>query len=723
MMNLNKLYYSRLTLIILLTMVLNACVILEPKPVSSVEEEPIPLIVRDSTTTRDYPLKKQSELQVTLDDTTSDKPIYYPGTGRFIKPPKHPSPVQKNKPLRRGAKLNFEEANLLEVIKVIMGDMLGKSYILDPAVRGSVTFQSSGELQADDLLPIMETLLRMNGMAMSYVNGIYRIMPISKAQKFGLIPQVGGFGKPIPSGFLVKAIPLKYIAVNEMAAILKPMTPNNSIIRIDPLRNLMLIAGTSDEVSRLFETIQMFDVDWMAGLSVGIYPLKFVKAKDMLNSLNSVLSSSKGKNIALDGLLRFVPIEGSNSIMVVTPQKHYLTKVKEWIERLDLAGGDLTTEDEERLYVYRVVNGDAEELSSLLNELFGNKKRSKSKTAPNRKPSRISSRNKKQPKNTFKRTKKSKSGLSISNIDVRIVADKANNSLLISSTPHDFKMIQNALTQLDIVPLQVLIEAKIYEVTLSDDLKYGLQWFFNSGKGTYDNSIGTLGGNVVTDFNQAVNTGLSGIKDAFNFALINNAGSIRAIFNAIASKSLLKVISAPSVMVLDNHSAKIQVGDQVPIAVGQQQSTAVNSTILNTIEYRDTGVVLDVTPRVNPGGLVVMDISQEVSNVREQKSGGVDSPTISTRNISSTVAVRDNQSIVLGGLIRSNGNNTSSGVPFLHDIPILGTLFGSKSDTDSRTELVIVITPKIIFNEDDMTRITNDYKGSMKRLESAFNKK
>ena len=175
-------------------------------------------------------------------------------------------------------------------------------------------------------------------------------------------------------------------------------------------------------------------------------------------------------------------------------------------------------------------------------------------------------------------------------------------------------------------------------------------------------------------------------------------------------------------MVLDNHTAKIQVGDQVPIATSQQQSTAVNSTVLNNIEYRDTGVVLDVTPRINPGGLVILEISQEVSNVSEQKTSGVDSPTISTRNISSTVAVGDNQSIILGGLIRSNGNNTTSGVPGLHEVPVLGNLFGAKTNKDTRTELVIIITPKIVFNEEDITRVTNDYRKSMKRLEAAFKK-
>lgn len=701
--------------IIMLSFLLSSCA----TTVSEDDRTPVPLLTTADPELTSNTMDDSQESLTEFDEhiepspvaVTKAKKMVYAGTGQFIRPSK----IRQKQPSMgaalnfNGANLQFENTDLLEVINIIMST-LGLDYILDPAVRGLVTFQSNHPLKKKDLLPIMETLLRMNGMAMTYVNNLYHIMPLSKAKKFGLIPQLGGYSQPLPHGYLVKAVVLQYIGAKEMADILKPMAPNSSIIRIDPLRNLMLLAGTSDEVSRLQETIYMFDVDWMAGLSVGIYPLKFVKVKDIISSLDKLLSV-KGKGSALDGILRFIPIESVNSVMVVTPQKKYLTKVEEWIERLDLSGGDLENENVERLFVYRVKNGDAEELSNLLNELFSNKKKkSTSSTAPNRQRITLSSRlNRKKVKSNTK--KRSKRGLNISDINVRIVADKANNSLLMTATPTDFKMLQSALEKLDIVPLQVLIEAKIYEVTLNNELKYGLQWFFN-------NQI-----NSKYQGNTSFQNGLSEVAGSFNFALINTAEQIRALFTAIASKSLLKVVSAPSIMVLDNHAAKIQVGDQVPIATQQQQSltgSTTTNTILNTIEYRDTGVVLEVTPRVNPGGLVVLEISQEVSNVREQTSSGVNSPTISTRNISSTVAVRDKQSIVLGGLIRTDGNDNNSGVPFLHDVPFLGTLFGNITEKNNRTELVVIITPKIVFNEKDITRVTNDYRNSMLRLEKEF---
>jgi general secretion pathway protein D len=294
---------------------------------------------------------------------------------------------------------------------------------------------------------------------------------------------------------------------------------------------------------------------------------------------------------------------------------------------------------------------------------------------------------------------------------VNIVADVANNSLLIKAPPREYKKILDALKQLDIPPLQVLVEATIVEITLSGSLRYGVQWQFFGGKATarsdfslVDNAAGTIGKTF----------------PGFNYALVLDPGNIRATLNALAADNLVNVLSSPSVLVLDNQTAKMQVGRQVPVLSTQQQSTTGVSNVVNQIDYKDTGVILTVKPRVTPGGLVQMEIEQEVTAVADATSTGVDSPTFLTRKITSNVAVRTNQAVVLGGLISDERSNSKSGLPGGYDVPILGFLFSNTSRKADRTELVVVITPRVVANDQDALKVTDDFRKRLKGLEFKF---
>ena len=650
--------------------------------------------------------------------------MVFPGTGRFVnaqsgKLSKAPSKQSSDQSQVKGEiTLNFENTDLREVVNIVLGDLLKVNYLMDPAVRGGVSMQTGRPLSQDLLLPTLETLLRMNGATLVVDDqGLYHVVPMAKAAKGMLTPQLADARTSLPKGYSVQVVPLNFIAVAEMAKILEPLASQGNIIRVDPRRNLLLLAGDRQELSYLLETIDTFDVDWLAGLSVGFISLKYSKVDDVMKDLSGILEGETGA--MLDGLVKVMPVSSANGLLVVTPRPHYLKEVEKWVTRLD----QLSANDgaDERLYVYRVQNGDAENLATLLNELLKNdsKKEKKSANVAPGLTAKEASTNKNPDKSNDKPIAVAagggQSGISQIESEVRIVADTEKNSLLILATARDYNKIQDLLKSLDIVPLQVHVEATIVEVTLSGDLQYGLQWYFKTDHGS-KSGFGGLDGSL----DSSTASGLGTYFPGFNWSIIDSADKVRAVLSAFAGDTAVNVLSAPSVMVLDNHEATIQVGDQVPVATQQQQSTDATSTVINSIQYRDTGVMLKVKPRVTPGGLVSMEINQEVSSVSKTDSSNLDSPTIQTRKITSTVAINSGESVVLGGLISEEDSKGKSGIPGLYSLPLVGALFGETTNTNRRKELVVVLTPRVIKGSADARRITDDFRKRMQGLRNSF---
>ncbi len=604
------------------------------------------------------------------------------------------------------------------------------NYVLDPAVQGVTSLQTGNPLRREHLIPTLETLLRMNNAAIVYRNGTYEVVPLANAAQGRVVPQLGESTRPIPEGYSIQVVPLQYIGVEEMKNILQPLAPEGSIIRTDTLRNLLVIAGTSPEMSNLLDTIRVFDVDWMTGLSVGLFTLEYAKSSDVVAQMQALLADETGN--PFKGLFRFIPLESANALLVVSPKASYLEQARSWIERLDMA--EATGGAAERLFVYRVRHGDAENLADTLSQLFGGEGGSHSTSvggvAPGLSSSTIGSStlgSSTLGSSTFgsmgegtdsadgdsggggaggaapQRATSRQLELSSS---MSIVADPTNNSLLIRSTSRDYKKVLDALKQLDIVPLQVLVEATIVEISLTGELTYGVQWNF-FGLATKDHRS-----------NITLQDESFGLKfPGFNWAVVSRPSEIRAVLHALASENLVNVLSSPSVMVRDNQEAKIQVGKEVPIATSTQTGISETDRTFNTIQYRPTGVKLSVKPRVTPGGLVQMEIEQEVSTVDKEQTSGIDSPTISTRNITSSVAVRSNQAVVLGGLIQDERTQGSSGVPGLYNLPFAGPLFGQRSRSSKRTELVVVLMPKVIANDQDIEMINDDFRRKVKGLQ------
>ena len=659
----------------------------------------------------------------------------------------------------------FEEAPLGEVVGLILRDIAKVDYIIHPPVTGVVTMATQSDVSPDHAIFLLEAALQANGLQMARdARGTYHIGRPDTIK--GIVPairQVGG--GPLPPGFGAIIVPLKFIGAPEMAAILRPMAPPDAILRVDSVRNLLVLAGSRTQAEGWLDVVATFDVDLLKGMSVGVFPLKYVTAGEIEAAMRLMSSGgaaapaspaggaggaaaaaaraaeASANAFPLFGALRILPMDRINSVIVVTSRAAYLDEARRWIDKLDKPGGSTA---EAQLFVYPVQNGNAKHLASVLNGLFGDsptavQQSTTSGVAPGLQQSTGTSsgysgsgvgatfnnsaaagRNPLSPTNnqptSSPTTLTLKSGL-------RVMADEINNAVLVYGTRAEYEKIETTLKRLDVPPVQVLIEASIIEVTLNDDLKYGLQWMFEdpARNGAAGTGVLSRAGGSLFGAGGALNTAASvfGATPAgFSYTLRNTLGDVRAVLNALAEKSLVKVISSPSLMVLDNHTANIAVGNQQPIRVGETVTSGGNIT--TNIQYKDTGVTLSVTPSVNSGNMVTMQLNQGVTDV-----GLVDEATgqrsFLQRQFGSKVAVRSGETLVLGGLIRDNTASGKSGLPGLQDIPLFGALFGANTKSVNRTELLVVITPRVVRTEQDVRQLGQELKDRMKTLYPPLN--
>ncbi|WP_428033790.1 type II secretion system secretin GspD [Amphritea sp.] len=596
--------------------------------------------------------------------------------------------------------LNFNDTDIHEVAKTILGDILNRNYAINDAVNIKVSLHTSQPLNRDALIPTLDSLLFMHGAVLRDNGHLIEIMPKSNTLAGGA-PQLK---LQNDQGFQTLVTPLRYIAAKEMEKILKSVASEGARITVDEPHNLLLMSGSRTELNTLLNTIETFDVNQLRGMSIGLFRLQSVDTRTILGELENVFGDKSSGPMA--GLVKFVPIERLNTVMVITPQPQYLKSAQQWIERLDRMDNLASTS----LHVYKVKYGKASHLAGMLEQLFsGQRSKSGSQGSGPRSPSPTSAA---APSAATPAVLTSQGTLtplasqtSLSNLgEISIIADEENNSLLVLATQADYGVVELALQKLDVLPQQVLVEATIVEVQLSGDLKYGIDWFFKNGFGNGDTGNGSL-------TSPQSSTG-------FKYQVLDRLNNPLALLTALASDSRINVISSPSLMVLDNQSASIKVGDQVPISTSETTNTSNSSgnLITTSVQYRDTGVLLEVTPQIKDGGMVVLEINQDVSDASVTTSSGIQSPTINQRQIKTTVAVQSGDTLVLGGLIRENKDLGDAGLPGIKDVPGLGYLFGSKSETSRRTELVVMITPTAIKNRDQAREVTEEFKRQMKAL-------
>lgn len=601
--------------------------------------------------------------------------------------------------------LNFQGSDIAEVVKTIMGDILQLNYSLDDRVRGQVYLQTSRPIKREALLPILESLLQTQGAALIQRNNLFEIVPATEVSSASLNPRLALAAE---HGYQMLILPMRYIGAREMEKILEPIKPRQGLLVVDDRRNTLTLIGTRDELQNIRDTVNIFDVDQLRGMSVGLFRLQATSADIMVNELQAIFGDqAEGP---LSGMVRYLPIERLNALLVITPQERYLTDARIWIERLDRAENPRGL----NMYVYNVQNGRADNLAELLDQLFENQRRnSHGQDGIRPRASRTTESPTEEQTQAADNTVSNLADLQAPHLDVgdvSIIADPERNALVVMASSADYEKVEQAIKRLDIQPLQVLVEATIVEVSLEDELRYGLQWFFKNNLGggrTGAGAVGTLP--IPSPFD-------GGIAASATYEVFNASGT-RALLTALASDSKLNVVSSPSLMVLDNHTATIRVGDQVPVRTSETTNTSSdNLNITSNIQFKDTGVLLEVTPRVNAGGMVVLEIAQEVNDVSPTTTSGIDSPTITQRKIDTRVAIQSGETLVLGGLIRENKAQDSQGVPGLRHVPVLGWLFGNSGTNVRRTELVVLITPTAVTNQQDARAVTQEYRQKLQDI-------
>lgn len=613
--------------------------------------------------------------------------------------------------------LNFANAEIREVVDAVLGQALGLSYIIDPRVQGEVTARTSRPIPRQSVIPALENILALNGAALTLDNGVYKVVTLQQAATGLTGPTLTTRPEESAQGFSVNVIPVRYASAQALSDVLRPFIGPGRVFRVDASRNLIIFAGTGPEARDLIDMISVFDVDWMSGMSFALFPVQVADAKSIVADLDTIFL--QGGQTPLAGVVRFVPIERLNAVLVISPQAAYLDQVETWIDRLDRGGEG----SGRRIFVYHVQNGRSADLAEVLGRIFNidgpDKNAPGAGIAPGLLPATLSGApvpQAQQPQaaegqappevvaNDGARVSDTSGISEITNTgNIRVIADERNNALVILATAAEYRMIEATLKRLDLTPLQVLIEVTIAEVTLNDTLKYGLQWFFQKGDNTA--VFSTLADGAVSS--------------AFpGFSYVFSPSDARVVLNALTEITDVQVISSPQLMVLDNQSARLQVGDQVPIATQSAVSvTDSNAPVVNSIEFRDTGVILAVTPRVNAGGLVTLEVRQEVSDVVATTTSQLNSPTIQQRSIESTVAVQSGDTIALGGLIQDRNQEAQSGVPLLSEIPILGNLFKTTDERKRRTELLVLITPRVVRDRGEAKDVTEELRRRLSGIE------
>jgi general secretion pathway protein D len=701
MTNIKKITTASCLVVVGLT--LSSCELLGPKPAARL---PLPPVKKDQPDA----VIKELENKAPAVGEAQAKPELFPGTNRFV--PETTVPHRKAKSTGEGAySLNFDEADLGEVAKVVLSDILGLNYVLSPKVAGKVTLQTTEPLAKDELIPTLEMLLRMNNAVLIRDANIYHIEPASEAMYSSGFSAPGGAGK---TGFQVRVIPVRNVPVQSIADVIKPLVQEKTILNVDAARNILIASGTPDEVGRVMDMVSTFDTDMMRGRSFGLFPLTHVEPETLIKELEQIFYK-KGKEGEENEFFRFIPVERLNAVMAITHQAGYLRDIENWVFRLDRAN----TASGGGVNVYRVQNVDAEELAATLNEIFTGaaRKEKKAKVVPGQDAAEVTNKPQAERKTPASRGSTQTGEAEVANVgEVKIIADVANNSVVTVATPQEYEVMLPIIKQLDVLPLQVLIDASVVSVRLTDNLQYGIEWFLKQGDTGISSNSGKSGGVSLT------NLAVAG-AEAFGtggLSVVQNSSDIKAVLHAEATKGNVNVISSPSLMVLNNQQAKINVGQQVPISTGSSSvplAGGVGGTFAqsNTIQYKDTGVTLEVTPRVNANGMVIMEIKQIVSSVVSLPATGStatqqQTPTIDKKEIESSVAVRDGESIVLGGLIDEQDTENKNGIPFLYDLPLIGPLFGSTSHDKTKNELVVLITPRVVKSKQDSRLISDEFK-------------
>lgn len=684
------------------------------------------------------------------DPSESNQPFLFPGSDVAPERPRDRDPEMRTASLQQaaflkgdGVEMNFEGADVQTVAKTLLGDILQLNFVVDPRVQGNVTLASAGPIPRKDVLPAFESVLRMSNAAVVRSGDLVKIVPMPEAGAGSISV---GAGEP---GFGVSLVPLRYTSASTVAKTAESFLSRAGAIRVVQSRNLLLVQGTTAERQAALDVVATFDVEWLQNQSVGVYPLKSTSPETMIGELERVFETSEGG--LGQGVIRFQPISRMNAVMVVTKNPKLLAQTTQWVRRLDRSDATGTT-----LRTFKLKNGKATEVAKILNDIFGSKsgsgdsatkqlapgvegaqarmdaldRGSSSSGGSNGGLTNASTNSDSRGAGTIAAAFETFSGRKNSEADtsgnssgpmprgtfqnLRISADAANNSIVVYSNQEDYRVVERALRDIDRPLMQVAIDATVAEVTLTDELQFGVQAYLTSknvGLGKDKGSVSLLSAGqdaVQSALLQRVAPGLN--------LLLGSESQPRLILNALSNVTDVKVLSSPSIVALDNQPALLQVGDEVPITTSSAAVlTNAATPIVNTISMRNTGVILKVLPHVHANGSVQLEVDQEISNIVNADKDTL-TPTIAQRRVHSTVSVTSGQTVLLAGLISERSQQTRSGIPGLREIKFLGDVFGNTSSTKTRSEIIIFIRTQLIRNGVDASAVTEEFRDRLQTM-------
>lgn len=629
--------------------------------------------------------------------------------GVKMRPPELPSAAMA------GTVLKFDNADIYEVLQAVLGEMLHLNYIVDPSIQGKVTINTQGAVSQADLFTLLESVLSLNNLSILRDGKVYKVVKDANAPRDTLTFEALGEGSP-----LIQIIPVKFVQASALVNTLRNFVGPQAGIVNDPTNRYLVVADRAANVAKLLDMVKVLDVDYLQHVKIKLVQIEKGDAKEMAKEMETLFKASGMFNWpgTEANKIFFMPIMRMNALLVAASNDAVLDAAEKWIRALD---------DEPRdgvgtsIHVHSIQNSTAVRVANVLRQIYGG--------APIAQSGGSGSGLSSDPTKVVLKGNVPTSGAGMTG-SVQIIPDETTNVLVIKASPQDYLQIKKIIERIDIIPRQVLIQVMVAEITLNDETKFGVEWWLKGGKlGLNGTQYGTQ---AALDVGQASSGAAAKLLDntfapGLNYLVFNGVGDVVGMINALAQTTDVNILSSPHVMASDGREAKIEVGRDVPIitqTVSMPGSTATTTglTTSNSVQYRTVGILLSVKPHINASGLVSLALTQEVSDVADVASGGIQSPQFSKRKVETEVTLEEGKTLMIAGLIQDNSNQTSKGLPGFKDVPVLGYLFGAKGNKRDKTELMVTITPYVVRNREEGERVTAAFRDSMAGLKKLMSK-
>jgi len=648
--------------------------------------------------------------------------------GVSVKPPNvSTAPVQ-------GVTLKFDNADIYEVVQTVMGDILKLNYIIDPSIQGKITLNTDGQISYADVYNILESILSLNSLSIIRDGQIYKVVRDANAVRDAISFQAAGESSP-----LIQIIPVRFVQASQLVGTLKNFISQQGSITNDPTNHYLIIADRASNVAKMLDMVRVLDVDYLKHVRIRMVQVTKSDATDMAREMETLFKTSGMFNWTGTeaNKMFFMPIVRMNAILVVAANDSLLESAEQWIRTLD---------DEPKIganiHIYSVVNSTAAHLADIVCRIYGCTAGVSSADRSTKTSSSASGDSKTINKGTTQTTARpgganssnastqaQEAGLSGS---VQVIADERTNTLIVKATLQDYLQIRKVIEKIDTVSRQVLVQVTVAEVQLNQNFQYGIEWWIksnlNSGRFHFDQNLSLLTGlsSTAIDPVTSASTIVPNVNSGLNYVLSNSTGNIVALLNLMSNDTTVNLLSTPLLMASDGKTASVKVGQNTPIATGSVSAPSTATTVYTsqTVDYKDIGVMLEVTPTINESGMITLDLSQEVSSVTPTSVNiaGQPYPAFNTRKVETSVTLEEGRTLVVAGMIQGDQKKGVVGIPLLKDIPLLGALFGTTSNDDVRTELMITVTPYVVRNRSEGEAVSAAFENALQGIKGALEK-